>query len=145
MHHSVINVSCTVRLVRNPGRKDDGAGGPLWQWKDFLHQPPKEAVRTSRGADPAGRQTAAPLQPQILTSKGTTLLFWKVYLYGPFLYQTLHKRQAGAHSRADVALVQILTKTGHVWKKVFPNIAAPPLSVISSKTKVTCFYIQNIH
>lgn len=71
MRHRIINMSFTVSFYRNSGRKDDSTGGPLWQWKDFLCQPPKEAVRTSRGTDPAGWKTAAPLQTKILTSKGT--------------------------------------------------------------------------
>lgn len=71
MHHDIISLWSTVLVSRDPGREDDSAGGPLWQWKDFMHQPLKEAVQTPRGDDLAGWETTAPVQTQILAPKGT--------------------------------------------------------------------------
>lgn len=71
MHPDIINVSSTVLVFRDPGREDDSTGGPLWQWKDYMHQPLKEAVQTPRRDDLAGWETTAPVQTQILASKGT--------------------------------------------------------------------------
>ncbi len=69
-HHFIMNVFCSVSFYRAEAGEDDGPGGALRQWEEFLCQPPEEAVRTSRGRDPAGRRTAAPLRTQILPSKG---------------------------------------------------------------------------
>lgn len=73
-HHFIINVFCSVGFYRAEAGEDDGPDGALRQWEELLRQPPEEAVRTSRGRDPAGRRAAAPLRAQILPSKGAAEL-----------------------------------------------------------------------
>lgn len=70
MHHCVLVMFCPVRVDGAAAGEADGSGGSVWQWEDFLCQPPEEAVRAAGGADPAGWRTAAPLPTQILPSKG---------------------------------------------------------------------------
>lgn len=70
MNRFIINALCAVSFSGAEAGEDDSAGGRFGQRKDFLCEPPEEAVRTSRGTDPAGWRATAPVQTQILPSKG---------------------------------------------------------------------------